>query len=61
MKCEWKVTQKERDYLRELAKKYIEYSKLPVMKERKELWYNHNSLKWMQKRNIGTTTCTANI
>lgn len=41
----WSVTSEERMYLRELAKKQLEYSMLPIMKEREELWYNHNDLK----------------
>ena len=28
----------ERNYLRELAKKVLEYANLPVMEERKKLW-----------------------
>lgn len=32
----------ETTYLRELAKKYLEYANLPVMKEREQLWYRHN-------------------
>lgn len=39
------ITQDERNYLRELAKKYLEYANLPIMEERKKLWYDHNSLK----------------
>lgn len=35
----------ERNYLRELAKRVLEYANLPVMEERKKLWYGHNSLK----------------
>ncbi|MFC1504183.1 hypothetical protein ACFL6D_02065 [Spirochaetota bacterium] len=35
----------EKKYLRELAKKYMEYANLPVMEERKRLWYKHNALK----------------
>lgn len=35
----------EKVYLRELAKTQLEYAKLPVMEERKRLWYLHNSLK----------------
>ncbi len=38
------ITKKEKAYLREIAKKYIEYANLPVMEERKRLWYEHNSL-----------------
>ena len=32
----------ERTYLRDLAKKQLELSQLPVMREREELWYAHN-------------------
>lgn len=39
------ITLEEKEYLRGLAKKQLEYSKLPIMEERKMLWYNHNSLK----------------
>lgn len=41
----WSITQEDRNYLRELAKKQLEYSKLPVMKEREQLWYKHNNLE----------------
>lgn len=40
----WSVTKEERLLLRELAKKQLEYSKLPIMKEREERWYKHNEL-----------------
>lgn len=36
------VTPEDRFILRELAKRQLEYSQLPVMKERAELWYRHN-------------------
>lgn len=39
------ISQHEREYLRELAKKQLEYANLPVMEERKRLWYLHNSLR----------------
>lgn len=39
------MSAKERDYLRELAKKQLSYANLPVMEERKKLWYLHNSLQ----------------
>lgn len=39
------ITAKERSYLRELAKKQAEYAALPVMEERKALWYAHNELR----------------
>ncbi|MFA6102612.1 MAG: hypothetical protein WCV67_06075 [Victivallaceae bacterium] len=39
------VTPEERVYLRELAKKCQEYASLPVMAERRKLWYEHNSLQ----------------
>jgi hypothetical protein len=35
----------EKAYIRELAKKQLEYAKLPVMEERKRLWYLHNKLQ----------------
>lgn len=41
----WSVTDKEIKYLRELAKKQLEYSMLPIMKEREARWYRHNDLK----------------
>jgi hypothetical protein len=34
----------EREYLRDLAKKLLGYARLPVMAERKRLWYLHNRL-----------------
>jgi hypothetical protein len=34
----------EREYLRELAKKLLDYARLPVMAERKRLWLLHNRL-----------------
>lgn len=37
--------QKEREYLRSLAARYLEIANLPVMKEREQLWYRHNALK----------------
>ncbi len=39
------VTQKEREYLRELAKRQAEIAALPIMKERTDEWYAHNALK----------------
>jgi hypothetical protein len=35
----------EKERLRELAKKTLEYSRLPVMRERERLWYLHNRLE----------------
>lgn len=32
-------------YLRELAKKQLDYAKRPIMREREALWYAHNDLK----------------
>lgn len=37
--------QKEREYLRRLARRYLEIANLPVMKEREQLWYRHNALQ----------------
>lgn len=39
------ITKQERSYLRELAKKQLEYANLSIMNERKKLWYAHNALK----------------
>lgn len=39
------VTNDERSYLRELARKQAEYAALPVMEQRKALWYAHNALR----------------
>lgn len=38
------ITQEEKRYVRELAKKQLEYASLPVMQERKRLWIDHNDL-----------------
>ena len=35
----------EVEYLRELAKKQLEYANLPMMRERERLWYLHNALQ----------------
>jgi len=43
--ADYSITQKERFYLRELAKKQLEYAKLPVMEERTRHWYANNGLK----------------
>jgi hypothetical protein len=39
------ITSEERAYLRELARKQAAYAALPVMAERKALWYAHNTLR----------------
>lgn len=39
------ITSDERKYLRELAREQLDYSMLPIMKEREKSWYNHNDLK----------------
>ena len=39
------VTEKERAYLRELAKRQREYANLPENKEKERLWYLHNRLQ----------------
>jgi hypothetical protein len=39
------VTAAERVWLRDVARKYLEYAARPVMAERTELWYAHNELK----------------
>lgn len=45
MSYDFSINQSERNYIRELSKKYLEYANLPVMEERKKLWYAHNVLK----------------
>lgn len=40
-----KITEKEKNYLRDLAKRQQEIAALPIMKERENLWYAHNSLQ----------------
>ncbi|MFW5788087.1 MAG: hypothetical protein ACOCV3_07450, partial [Halanaerobiales bacterium] len=45
MSYDFQVTRKEKEYLRELARKQLEYASLPVMEKRKKLWYDHNSLQ----------------
>lgn len=35
----------EKKYLRELAKKYMEYASLPEMYKKEKVWYEHNDLK----------------
>lgn len=42
---ELSISDKDRIYLRELAKKQLDISQLPIMKERTKLWYEHNDLK----------------
>ena len=37
-----KITSHEKKRLRELARKQLDYARLPVMRERERLWYLHN-------------------
>ncbi len=39
------IPDNERSYLRELAKKQAEYAALPIMEERKQMWYDLNDAK----------------
>jgi len=39
---EWQLSSEERGYLRGLAKKQAEYAALPIMGERKKMWYELN-------------------
>ena len=39
------ITAKERNHLRELARRYLEYANLPIMAERTKRWYAHNGLR----------------
>jgi len=45
MAYDFYITKEEKSYLRNLATKYMEYANLPIMDERKKLWYRHNALK----------------
>lgn len=40
-----RITPQEIQYLRELAKKQLEYANLPIMRERERQWYLHNALQ----------------
>ncbi len=42
---EWHITAEERTYLRELASRQAEYAALPIMAERKQMWYDLNDAK----------------
>lgn len=42
---DYTITSEERIYLRELAKKQLELSQLPVMEERRQHWYANNELR----------------
>lgn len=44
--ADYTMTNQERSYLRDLAKKQIAYSSLPVMEYRKKEWLRHNSGKY---------------
>lgn len=39
------VTAQERQYLRDLARRYVEYASLPVQEERRRLWFAHNAFE----------------
>ena len=39
------IRPEERNYLRELARRYLALSHLPIMAEREKLWYAHNELR----------------
>jgi hypothetical protein len=42
MTVEWHLSSEERVYLRGVAQKQAEYAALPVMAERKQMWYDLN-------------------
>jgi hypothetical protein len=42
---DWQISTQERIYLRELARKQAEYAALPVMQQRKQMWYDLNDGK----------------
>ena len=39
---EWHIPDRERTYLRELSRKQAEYAALPVMAQRRQMWYDLN-------------------
>lgn len=39
------VTEKEREFLRDLARKQMELANLPIMKEKERLWIKHNAVQ----------------
>ena len=39
------ISEQDREILRQLAYKQLEYANRPVMEERRELWYRHNALQ----------------
>jgi hypothetical protein len=45
MDWELSISKDERHYLRKLARKQAEYAALPLMEQRKKLWYAHNALR----------------
>jgi len=42
---DWQIARDERTYLRELAAKQAEYAALPIMAERKRMWYDLNDAR----------------
>ena len=42
---DYRIEGKERNYLRDLARKQMEYAHLQIMEERKKRWYRHNDCK----------------
>lgn len=42
---DYTILPQEIPYLRELAKKQLDYAMRPIVKERQKLWYQHNDLK----------------
>jgi hypothetical protein len=45
MNQSYTMTAEEKNYLRELARKYLNYAHLPIMEERTRLWYAHNAFR----------------
>ncbi|MFO7612915.1 MAG: hypothetical protein R6W99_10655 [Clostridia bacterium] len=41
----YSILKEEKTYLRELARKQLDISKLPIMEERKKNWYDNNGLR----------------
>ncbi len=56
------ISKEDRAHLRELAKKQMEYAKLPIMEARRLRWYEHNDLGGdLPMIHFETWTCEADL
>ena len=40
------INKHDREILRELARKQLDYANREINQKRKEIWYKHNALEW---------------